>query len=192
MDSGFCLHLVNVHFHVFSKFPEQFTVKVGIYCLHEKPQDPHGFARTWRTPDSRCGNELHKLPRNFLNTNFSNFSQLLSPFKVKQRPQRRTQTSISFTTTIFSSKHFCCFAYLLYTGEVLLVLEFIIIFTIIIVTLMQGIYTYIPETNYVSREYSVAVPVLPSSSSSSPLCRVFILIFLSQIMTLGNTVLQSL
>ena len=63
---------------------------------------------------------------------------------------------------------------------------------------MQGVYTYIPETNYVPREYSVAAIllllfmvlislvsvfnllyfcILLSSSSSSPLCWVFILIF---------------
>ena len=57
---------------------------------------------------------------------------------------------------------------------------------------MQGIYTYIPETNCVPRECSVAaillllfmvlisLVLLLSSSSSSPLCRVFILIFLRQ------------
>ena len=32
----------------------------------------------------------------------------------------------------------------------------IIIIIIIIISFMQGIYTYIPETNYVPREYSVA------------------------------------
>jgi len=63
---------------------------------------------------------------------------------------------------------------------------------------MQGVYTYIPERNYVPREYSVAAIllllfmvlislvsvfnllyfcILLSSSSSSPLCWVFILIF---------------
>jgi len=31
---------------------------------------------------------------------------------------------------------------------------------IIIVSFMQGIYTYIPETNYVPREYSVAAILL--------------------------------
>jgi hypothetical protein len=31
----------------------------------------------------------------------------------------------------------------------------IIIILIIIISFMQGIYTYIPETNYVPREYSV-------------------------------------
>ena len=40
---------------------------------------------------------------------------------------------------------------------------FIIIVTIIIIIInsfMQGIYTYIPETNYVPREYSVAAILL--------------------------------
>ena len=72
---------------------------------------------------------------------------------------------------------------------------------------MQGIYTYIPETNCVPREYSVAAILLllfmvlisllllllllsSSSLSSSPLRRVFIPIFLRQTMSLGNTVLQ--
>ena len=37
---------------------------------------------------------------------------------------------------------------------------FIIIIIIIIISFMQGIYTYIPETNYVPREYSVAAILL--------------------------------
>jgi len=36
----------------------------------------------------------------------------------------------------------------------------IIIIIIIIIYFMQGIYTYIPETNYVPREYSVAAILL--------------------------------
>ena len=36
----------------------------------------------------------------------------------------------------------------------------IIIIIIIIISFMQGIYTYIPETNYVPREYSVAAILL--------------------------------
>jgi len=36
----------------------------------------------------------------------------------------------------------------------------IIIIIIIIISFMQGIYTYIPETNYVTREYSVATILL--------------------------------
>ena len=36
----------------------------------------------------------------------------------------------------------------------------IIIIIIMIISFMQGIYTYIPETNYVPREYSVAVILL--------------------------------
>jgi hypothetical protein len=38
-----------------------------------------------------------------------------------------------------------------------IVLKYIVI---VIITFMQGIYTYIPETNYVPREYSVAVILL--------------------------------
>ena len=36
----------------------------------------------------------------------------------------------------------------------------IIIIIIIIISFMQGVYTYIPETNYVPREYSVAAILL--------------------------------
>ena len=36
----------------------------------------------------------------------------------------------------------------------------VIINTIIIIFFMQGIYTYIPQTNYVPREYSVVVILL--------------------------------
>ena len=39
---------------------------------------------------------------------------------------------------------------------VIIIIIIIIIIFIIIVSFMQGIYTYIPETNYVPREYSVA------------------------------------
>jgi len=35
-----------------------------------------------------------------------------------------------------------------------------VIITIIIISFMQGIYTYIPETNYIPREYSVAAILL--------------------------------
>ena len=40
------------------------------------------------------------------------------------------------------------------------VIYLIIIIIIIIISFMQGIYTYIPETNYVPREYSVAAILL--------------------------------
>ena len=36
----------------------------------------------------------------------------------------------------------------------------IIIIIITIISFMQGIYTYIPETNYVPREYSIAAILL--------------------------------
>ena len=36
----------------------------------------------------------------------------------------------------------------------------IILIIIIIISIMQGIYTHIPETNYVRREYSVAAVLL--------------------------------
>jgi len=38
--------------------------------------------------------------------------------------------------------------------------DFVIVIIIIIISFMRGIYTYIPETNYVSREYSVATILL--------------------------------
>jgi len=41
-------------------------------------------------------------------------------------------------------------------GKTLNFLLIIIIIIAIIITFMQGIYTYIPETNYVPREYCVA------------------------------------
>ena len=41
-----------------------------------------------------------------------------------------------------------------------IIIIIIIIITIIIISFMQGIYTYIPETNYVPREYSVAAILL--------------------------------
>jgi len=39
---------------------------------------------------------------------------------------------------------------------IIVVVIVVIIIIIIIITFMQGIYTYIPETNYVPREYGVA------------------------------------
>jgi len=37
---------------------------------------------------------------------------------------------------------------------IIIIIIIIIIISIIIISFMQGIYTYIPETNYVPREYS--------------------------------------
>ena len=42
----------------------------------------------------------------------------------------------------------------------LLLFVIIIVIIIIVISFMQGIYTYIPETNYVPREYSVAAILL--------------------------------
>ena len=42
----------------------------------------------------------------------------------------------------------------------IIIIIIIIITIIIIISFMQGIYTYIPETNYVPREYSVAAILL--------------------------------
>ena len=41
-------------------------------------------------------------------------------------------------------------------GDSPFAVKFIIIIIIIIISFMQGIYTYIPETNHVPREYSVS------------------------------------
>jgi len=43
---------------------------------------------------------------------------------------------------------------------VIIIIIIIILLLIIIISFMQGIYTYIPETNYVPREYSVAAILL--------------------------------
>jgi len=44
--------------------------------------------------------------------------------------------------------------------HIIIIIIIIIIITIIIISFIQGIYTYIPETNYVPREYSVAAILL--------------------------------
>jgi hypothetical protein len=43
---------------------------------------------------------------------------------------------------------------------IIIIIIIIVIIIIIIVSFIQGIYTYIPETNYVPREYSVATILL--------------------------------
>ena len=47
-----------------------------------------------------------------------------------------------------------------HTSQIIIIVVIIIIVIIIIISFMQGIYTYIPETNYVPREYSVAAVLL--------------------------------
>ena len=42
----------------------------------------------------------------------------------------------------------------------IIIIIIIIIIIVIIISFMQGIYTYIPETNYVPREYSTAAILL--------------------------------
>ena len=44
--------------------------------------------------------------------------------------------------------------------NIIIIIIIIIIIFIIIITFMQDIYTYIPETNCVSKEYSVAALLL--------------------------------
>ena len=43
---------------------------------------------------------------------------------------------------------------------IIIIIIFIIIIIIIVIPFMQAIYTYIPETNYVPREHSVAAILL--------------------------------
>ena len=43
---------------------------------------------------------------------------------------------------------------------IIIVVVVVVVIIIIIISFMQGIYTYIPETNYVPREYSVAAILL--------------------------------
>ena len=43
---------------------------------------------------------------------------------------------------------------------IIIIIDIIIIIIITFISIMQGIYTYMPETNYVPREYSVAAILL--------------------------------
>jgi len=47
-----------------------------------------------------------------------------------------------------------------YFGAHIIIIIIIVIIIIIIISFMLGIYAYIPETNYVPREYSVAAILL--------------------------------
>ena len=49
---------------------------------------------------------------------------------------------------------------LIFSLVIIITIIIINIIIIIIISFMQGIYNYIPETNYVSREYSVAAILL--------------------------------
>jgi len=58
---------------------------------------------------------------------------------------------------------FCTFqplTYCIIIIIIIIIINIIIIIIIIIISFMQAIYTYIPETNYVPREYSVAAILL--------------------------------
>ena len=48
------------------------------------------------------------------------------------------------------------FSLLSLVWHIIIIIIIIIAIIIIIISFMQGIYTYIPETNYVPREYSVS------------------------------------
>jgi len=62
--------------------------------------------------------------------------------------------------SVFSAEQYYYYYYLCAAYCLRLVLNSIIIIIIIIISCMQGIYTYIPETNYVPMEYSVAAILL--------------------------------
>jgi hypothetical protein len=68
----------------------------------------------------------------------------------------------------------------------------IIIIIIIIISFMPGIYTYIPETNYVPREYSVAAILLLLLMVLISLVSVFIIIIIIIIIITGSRQAQSL
>ena len=72
--------------------------------------------------------------------------------------QSQSQSSDEFTTHHFTPKFVILmfvrrwYDFLTTTNKIQI---FIIIIIIIIVSFMQGIYTHIPETNFVPREYSI-------------------------------------
>ena len=98
----------------------------------------------------------------------------LSEFNMNSVKKTYTQQNIfvmfyifcmHYTFTNISLKKFTCsrqFAFIIITITIIVVIiiVIIIIIIIIIISFMQGIYTYIPETNYVAREYSVATILL--------------------------------
>ena len=55
---------------------------------------------------------------------------------------------------VFCSSLISCFP------GIIIIIIIIIVIIIIIISFMQGIYTYIPETNYVPREHGVAAILL--------------------------------
>jgi len=67
---------------------------------------------------------------------------------------------------------------LLFCIPCIIFMYIIIIIIIISISFMQGIYTYIPETNHVPREYSVAAILLLLSMVLISLVSVFTLIVL--------------
>ena len=67
---------------------------------------------------------------------------------------REKEGAIEMKKVIDKDKHFVlrnCYLDLQFTGIII-----IIIIIILGISFMQGIYTYIPETNYVPREHCVA------------------------------------
>ena len=62
-------------------------------------------------------------------------------------------------TPVYS--HCCNGTFYSYYNNIIIIIVIIIIITIIIIiSFMQGIYTHIPDTNYIPREYSVAAILL--------------------------------
>jgi hypothetical protein len=52
-------------------------------------------------------------------------------------------------------------------------LQFIIIIIVIVISFMQGIYTYIPETNHIPKEYNVAAILSQCCSYSVAMLQLF-------------------
>jgi len=58
-------------------------------------------------------------------------------------------------------RHLALIHYIIIIITIIILINFVIIIIIItIISFMQGIYTHIPDTNYVPREYSVAAILL--------------------------------
>jgi len=67
-------------------------------------------------------------------------------------------------SVVYLGCHLCnwtlCWWVSTYKNKCIFIIFIVIIIIIIIISFMRGIYTYIPQKNYVPREYSVAVIIL--------------------------------
>ena len=71
-------------------------------------------------------------------------------------PRTRSCHSLHFQTNIYIIKLFRFNHVIIIIIIIIIIILVIVIIIIIIISFMQGIYTHLPETNYVPREYSVA------------------------------------